>query len=94
MSDTTSPMMQFARAANAVMSDEDTPAIVRNCFRHYISELRDALPLDAARRIDGIEAEAVINSFVSDVLLRSEDSPQSSCQNSHEQPAIWVNTGG
>jgi len=94
MSIVPSPMLIFAQAANAVMADEDTPAIVRRCFRHYISELRDALSPDAARRLDGIEAEAVITSFVSDVLSSGADSPQSSHQTTHEPLTISANTDG
>ena len=93
MSIVTSPLINFAQAANAVMSDELTPGIVRKCFQHYISELKDALPPDAKRRLDGIEAEAVITEFLTDVLLQRGESPQSSSQSSPEQLTKSANTG-
>lgn len=64
MNDTVpSPTIMLARAFAAVLVDPDTHPTLRARAKYCIAELRDELPLDAARRLDGIEAEAVITAF-------------------------------
>lgn len=53
----------FAATVKDLLTAEDTPPILRERLAYCISELRDALSPDAARRLDGIEAEAVITAF-------------------------------
>ena len=93
MSHVPSPMVKFALAANELLAAPSTDELIRARVRCFISELRDALPLDAARRLDGLEAEAVLISFAG-VPALGEDSQQLSYQNFHERPAISVNTDG
>lgn len=76
MSSLTSRIALFAQALNALLADEDTPAMLRRCVKHCISELRDALPPAEALRVDGMEAEAVVISFAAlepDGLVHLQD---------------------
>lgn len=53
----------LALAVRDLLTEEETPTILRVRLRTFLSELRDSLSAPEARRVDGIEAEAVITSF-------------------------------
>ena len=85
----------FAQAVGVILAHEDTPAILRKCMKYFIYELRESLPPDEKRRVDGIEAEAVITLFSLQppkLSLPDEDSPQESHETLSEQFAILVGT--
>lgn len=61
-----SPVHSLAIAAREILTRQDTPAALRTRLVTFISELRDSLPPDEAKRLDGLEAEAVITSFAAE----------------------------
>lgn len=58
-----SPIVALAQAVRHLLSAEDTPIKLRARLVNFVSELRDMLPGDAGRHLDGLEAEAIIASF-------------------------------
>lgn len=59
-------IISFATTARHLIDAKETPTPLRARLVNFISELRDLLPDDARRRLDGWEAEIVIASFASD----------------------------
>lgn len=93
MNSYTSLAADFARIIHDVLAAPDTPPPLAARMRYCISELRDQLPPEAARRVDGILAEAVITCFASDVLWPDANNQLSSCRTTHEQQSKSANTG-
>src|SRR4030095_3950442 len=62
----TSRTKALAQAINDLLAAPDTHPKLRARLSCCISELRDELPEEAARRLAGLEAEAVITSFDGD----------------------------
>lgn len=63
--DNPSRITTLATVVRELLSAQDTPAPLRARLANFSSELRDTLAPDDQRRLDGLEAEAVITSFAS-----------------------------
>lgn len=63
--DNPSRINALASVARELLDAQETPAPLRARLVNFVSELRDSLAPQDQRRLDGIEAEAVITSFVS-----------------------------
>lgn len=61
--DNPSRITTLATVARELLNAQETPAPLRARLVNFISELRDTLATGDQRRLDGIEAEAVIISF-------------------------------
>ena len=78
----------FALSANSLLAHPQTPPALRARVSCCVSELRDALPEEAARRLAGLEAEAVIASYAAPDESLGAEFPVESHQKHHEQQAI------
>lgn len=92
-------IIALAVAAKNLLAAADTPSFLRGRLKHFMSELRDGLAPDDARRLDGLEAEAVINSFaapaVPSLSLSSDgENHQEPHQTRLSQPAISADING
>lgn len=62
--DNPSPLMALACAIGNVLVDPDTPKTITDSLILWVTQLRDALPVEKSLSVYATEAEAVILAFV------------------------------